>query len=41
MEALAGVGITMAVLNRDPRDPDPVGLVTRLGEELLPRLAAI
>jgi F420-dependent oxidoreductase-like protein len=41
MQRLADLGITMVVLGRSAAEPDPVAQVTRLGEEVLPRLAGI
>ena len=41
MQKLSDLGITMVVLGRDPRESDPVAQVTRIGEEVLPRLAEI
>jgi F420-dependent oxidoreductase-like protein len=41
MAQLAGLGVTMVVLTRNPADPDPVDQVTRLGDEVLRTLAAL
>jgi F420-dependent oxidoreductase-like protein len=41
MQRLADLGVTQVVLGRNPADPDPVGQVTRLGDEVLPKLAAL
>jgi F420-dependent oxidoreductase-like protein len=41
MQRLADLGVTQVVLGRNPTDPDPVGQVTRLGDEVLPKLAEL
>jgi F420-dependent oxidoreductase-like protein len=41
MEELARVGVTMVVLGTSPGTHDPVERVTRLSEEVLPKLAAL
>jgi F420-dependent oxidoreductase-like protein len=41
MEELASVGVTMVVLGTSPGAHDPVERVTRLSEEILPKLAAL
>jgi F420-dependent oxidoreductase-like protein len=41
MEKLSDLGVTMVVLGRNPADPDPVGQVERISDEVLPKLAAL
>jgi F420-dependent oxidoreductase-like protein len=41
MRELAALGVTQVVLRRDPSEPDPARQVTRLAEDVLPRLAEI
>jgi F420-dependent oxidoreductase-like protein len=41
MRALSDLGVSMVVLSRNPAEPDPVAQVSRLADEVLPKLAEL